>query len=223
MRVLVVDDERAVRDALRRVLVLDGYEVDVAEDGQGALRTLSMSSPEALLLDVLLPDVDGLTVCRRLRRAGDRTPVMMLTVRDRVQDVVAGLDAGADDYVTKPFDVQEVLARLRALLRRAAPDPQEWLTFADLRLDPATREVLRGRRRLELSRTEFALLELFLRHPRRVLTREQIFENVWGYDPGPQSNTLEVYVGYVRRKLEADHEPRLLHTVRGVGYALRRE
>jgi two-component system response regulator MprA len=223
VRVLVVDDERAVRDALRRVLVLDGYEVDVAEDGQGALRTLSMSSPEALLLDVLLPDVDGLTVCRRLRRAGDRTPVMMLTVRDRVQDVVAGLDAGADDYVTKPFDVQEVLARLRALLRRAAPDPQEWLTFADLRLDPATREVLRGRRRLELSRTEFALLELFLRHPRRVLTREQIFENVWGYDPGPQSNTLEVYVGYVRRKLEADHEPRLLHTVRGVGYALRRE
>jgi len=223
VRVLVVDDERAVRDALRRVLVLDGYEVDVAEDGQGALRTLSMSSPEALLLDVLLPDVDGLTVCRRLRRAGDRTPVMMLTVRDRVQDVVAGLDAGADDYVTKPFDVQEVLARLRALLRRAAPDPQEWLTFADLRLDPATREVLRGRRRLELSRTEFALLELFLRHPRRVLTREQLFENVWGYDPGPQSNTLEVYVGYVRRKLEADHEPRLLHTVRGVGYALRRE
>lgn len=221
MRVLVVDDERAVRDALRRALALDGYDVDVAEDGRGALRTLSTGSPEVIVLDVLMPEPDGMAVCRRIRRAGDQTPILMLTVRDRVQDVVAGLDAGADDYLTKPFDVQELLARLRALVRRTSPGARDRLAFGDLRLDAATREVFRGERRIDLSRTEFALLEVLMRHPRRVLTREQLFENVWGYDPGPRSNTLEVYVGYLRRKLEARHETRLLHTVRGVGYVLR--
>jgi two-component system response regulator MprA len=221
MRVLVVDDDRAVRDALRRALALDGYEVDVAEDGHGALRVLSLVPPHAVVLDVLMPDLDGIAVCRRIRQAGDQTPVMLLTVRDRVQDVVDGLDAGADDYLVKPFDVRELLARLRALLRRASPSVHERLAFSDLRLDAATRDVFRGERRIDLSRTEFALLELLLRHPRRVLTREQIFENVWGYDPGPRSNTLEVYIGYLRRKLEAADEPRVLHTVRGVGYVLR--
>jgi two-component system response regulator MprA len=221
MRVLVVDDERAVRDAVRRALALDGYEVEVAADGRQALDLLSLSSPEAVVLDVLMPEIDGLEVCRRLREAGDETPIMLLTVRDEVTDVVAGLDAGADDYLTKPFDTRELLARLRALIRRTSTTAGDQQVFADLRMDVATREVTRAGRHLELSRTEFALLELLLRHARRVLTREQIFEHVWGYDPGPRSNALEVYVGYLRRKLEAGGEPRLLHTVRGVGYVMR--
>ena len=222
MRILVVDDEPAVRDALARALRLDGYEVELAANGSEALLRLAASAPAAIVLDVLMPAVDGLEVCRRLRAAGDRTPVLMLTARDAVADRVAGLDAGADDYLVKPFALEELFARLRALLRRTgAGSGGEVLRFADLTLDPATREVRRGDREVELTRTEFLLLELFLRNPRQVLTRSLIFERVWGYDFGPTSNSLEVYVGYLRRKLEAGGASRLIHTVRGVGYALR--
>ena len=222
MRILVVDDEPAVRASLRRALALEGYTVELAADGSEALELLVRSSPDAIVLDVLMPHVDGLELCRRLRAAGDRTPVLMLTARETVPDRVAGLDAGADDYVVKPFALEELLARLRALLRRVEPDGRDGvLRFADLTLDPATREVRRADRPIELTRTEFLLLELFLRNPRQVLTRSLIFERVWGYDFGPTSNSLEVYVGYLRRKTEAGGEPRLLQTVRGVGYALR--
>jgi two-component system, OmpR family, response regulator MprA len=223
MRILVVDDEPAVRDALRRALALEGYRVDLAADGAEALRSLGNGPPDAMVLDVLMPEVDGLEVCRRLREAGDRTPVLVLTARDGVSDRVAGLDAGADDYLVKPFALEELLARLRALLRRtgASDDERGLLRFADLQLDPATHEVRRGTREIELTRTEFLLLELFLRNPRQVLPRSLIFDRVWGYDFGPSSNSLEVYVGYLRRKTEAGEEPRLIHTVRGVGYALR--
>ena len=222
MRVLVVDDEPAVRDALRRALGLAGYDVQLAEDGSAALALLAAASPDAVVLDVLMPGIDGLEVCRRIRSAGDRTPVLMLTAREAVSDRVAGLDAGADDYLVKPFALDELLARLRALLRRTGSgDARDGLRFADLTLDPATYEVRRGARRIELTRTEFLLLELFLRNPRQVLTRSLIFERVWGYDFGPTSNSLEVYVGYLRRKTEAAGEPRLIQTVRGVGYALR--
>jgi two-component system, OmpR family, response regulator MprA len=220
MRILVVDDERAVRDALERALRLEGYEVDTAPDGQEALVSLARRSVDAIVLDVLMPVVDGLETCRTLRRQGDATPVLMLTARHQVSDRVAGLDAGADDYLVKPFALEELLARLRALLRRTNGG-DEPLAFADLTLDPGTREVLRGDRQIELTRTEFLLLELFLRNPRQVLTRDVIFDRVWGYDFGPASNSLEVYVGYLRRKTEAAGEPRLIHTVRGVGYALR--
>ena len=222
MRVLVVDDEPAVRDALERALGLEGYEVELADNGLDALRSLAGAPPDLVVLDVLMPEVDGLEVSRRLRRTGDRTPILMLTARDEVSDRVAGLDAGADDYVVKPFALEELLARIRALLRRAGPAEDDGaLRFADVALDPATRDVRRGSRSIELTRTEFLLLELFLRNPRQVLTRALIFERVWGYDFGPSSNSLEVYVGYLRRKLEADGEPRLIHTIRGVGYALR--
>ena len=222
MRILVVDDEPAVRDSLKRALTLEGYEVALAADGREALRALAFSAPDAIVLDVLMPEVDGLEVCRRLRGAGDHTPTLMLTARDSVGDRVAGLDAGADDYVVKPFALEELLARLRALLRRTAlPGEEPLLRFADITLDPARHEVKRGDRKVELTKTEFLLLELFLRNPRQVLTRSLIFERVWGYDFGPSSNSLEVYVGYLRRKLEAGGEPRLIHTVRGVGYALR--
>jgi two-component system response regulator MprA len=222
MRVLVVDDEPAVRDALERALRLEGYDVELAADGLDALRSVAAAPPDLVVLDVLMPEVDGLEVSRRLRRTGDRTPILMLTARDEVSDRVAGLDAGADDYVVKPFALEELLARIRALLRRAGPAEDDGaLRFADVALDPATREVRRGSRSIELTRTEFLLLELFLRNPRQVLTRALIFERVWGYDFGPSSNSLEVYVGYLRRKLEADGEPRLIHTARGVGYALR--
>jgi two-component system response regulator MprA len=222
MRVLVVDDEPAVRDALGRALKLDGFEVQTATDGRDAIRRLPDVRPDAVLLDVLMPGLDGLEVCRRMRDTGDRTPVLMLTARDAVSDRVAGLEAGADDYLAKPFALEELLARLRALLRRSGwEDDRQTLRFDDLELDPSAHEVRRGERAIELTRTEYLLLELFLHHPRQVLTRSQIFVRVWGYDFGPSSNSLEVYVGYLRRKTEAGGEPRLLHTVRGVGYVLR--
>jgi two-component system response regulator MprA len=222
VRILVVDDERAVREALERALRLEGYEVDLVADGQEALFSLARRSADAIVLDVLMPVMDGLETCRKLRRQGNTTPVLMLTARHDVSDRVAGLDAGADDYLVKPFALEELLARLRALLRRANGG-DETLSFADLTLDPGTRDVRRGDRPIELTRTEFLLLELFLRNPRQVLTRDVIFDRVWGYDFGPASNSLEVYVGYLRRKTEAGGEPRLIHTVRGVGYALREE
>ena len=222
-RILVVDDERALRDSLRRALALEGYEVELATDGQDALQRLAADpvAPDAIVLDVLMPGLDGLEVARRLREAGDRTPILMLTARAEVEDRVAGLDAGADDYVVKPFALDELFARVRALLRRADREESEVLRFADLELEPATRDVRRGGERVELTRTEFALLELFLRNPRQVLTRSLIFERVWGYDFGLSSNSLDVYIGYLRRKTEAGGRPRLIYTVRGVGYALR--
>ena len=222
MRILVVDDEPSVRDALERILRLEGFDVAMAIDGREAVRNQAVAPADAVLLDVLMPELDGLEVCRRLRDTGDRTPVLMLTARDEIGDRVAGLEAGADDYLPKPFALEELLARLRALLRRSGWSGQrDVLRFGDLELDPHAHEVRRGDRLIELTRTEFLLLELFLHHPRQVLTRSQIFENVWGYDFGPASNSLEVYVGYLRRKTEAAGEARLLHTVRGVGYVLR--
>jgi two-component system response regulator MprA len=222
MRILIVDDERAVRESLERALTLEGYRVELAEDGADALAQLRVGAPDAIVLDILMPNVDGLEVCRRLRAAGDRTPILMLTAREGVSERVAGLDAGADDYLVKPFALDELLARLRALLRRTGRgDDGGVLRFADLTLDPRTHEVRRGDRSIELTRTEFLLLELFLRNPRQVLTRSVIFERVWGYDFGPMSNSLEVYIGYLRRKTEAGGEPRLIHTIRGTGYALR--
>jgi two-component system, OmpR family, response regulator MprA len=226
VKILVVDDERAVRESLRRALELEGYEIELAGDGSEALTALGRDEPQpdAVILDVLMPGVDGLEVCRRLRAIGNRVPVLMLTARDEVENRVAGLDAGADDYVTKPFALEELLARVRALLRRTnEPEAGEVLSFADVTLDLGTREVQRGGRPIELTRTEFALLELFLRNPRQVLTRSIIFERVWGYDFGFASNSLDVYIGYLRRKTEAGGEPRLIHTVRGVGYALREQ
>ena len=225
VKILVVDDERAVRDSLRRALELEGYEIELAADGREALSALAGEEqpPDAVILDVLMPGVDGLEVCRTIRGAGNRVPVLMLTARDEVESRVAGLDAGADDYVSKPFALEELLARMRALLRRSTngDGSGEVLTFADVELDLGTREVRRAGRPIELTRTEFALLELFLRNPRQVLTRSIIFERVWGYDFGFASNSLDVYIGYLRRKTEAGGEPRLIQTVRGVGYALR--
>ena len=222
VRVLVVDDEPAVRDSLRRALELEGYEVDLASDGEEALARLEQTShPDALILDILMPAMDGLEVCRRLRATGDEVPVLMLTARAEVDSRVAGLDAGADDYLPKPFALAELLARLRALLRRTSSNGDGVLRFADLELEPGTREVRRSGTPIELTRTEFSLLELFLRNPRQVLTRSIIFERVWGYDFGPTSNSLDVYIGYLRRKTEVDGKPRLIHTVRGIGYALR--
>jgi two-component system response regulator MprA len=222
-RVLVVDDEPAVRRALERALTLDSYEVSLAADGQEALDAIATDPPDAVVLDIMMPRVDGLEVARRMRRAGDRTPILMLTARDAIDDRVEGLDIGADDYLVKPFALRELQARLRALLRRVGGEDHdgETLQFDDLVLDPVAHEVRRGDRLIELTKTEFLLLELFLRHPRQVLTRTQIFEHVWGYDFGPTSNALGVYMGYLRRKTEAEGEPRLLHTVRGVGYILR--
>jgi two-component system response regulator MprA len=222
-QILVVDDEPAVRRALERALRLDKYDVDLAVDGEEALDRLAERPVDAVILDVMMPGVDGLEVCRRMRAAGDRTPVLMLTARDAIDDRVLGLDVGADDYLVKPFALRELQARLRALLRRTGDDgdPAETLRFADLVLDPVAHEVHRGDRLVELSKTEFLLLELFMKHPRQVLTRSTIFENVWGYDFGPTSNALGVYIGYLRRKTEEGGEPRLLHTVRGIGYVLR--
>jgi two-component system response regulator MprA len=222
MRILVVDDEPAVRESLRRALELEGYEIELAADGKEALYRLeSEVEPEAVILDVLMPGLDGLEVCRRIRSSGRKVPVLMLTARTEVEDRVAGLDAGADDYVVKPFALEELLARLRALLRRTSDEANGPLRFADLELDPSTREVRRDGRAIELTRTEFSLLELFMRNPRQVLTRSIIFERVWGYDFGFASNSLDVYIGYLRRKTEAGGEPRLIQTFRGVGYALR--
>jgi two-component system, OmpR family, response regulator MprA len=228
MRVLVVDDEPAVREALGRTLRFEGYDVELVGDGAEALAAVRERRPDMMVLDVMMPKLDGLEACRQLRAAGDTLPVLMLTARDRVGDRVAGLDAGADDYLVKPFALEELLARVRALLRRsmivngaAGSAPADIIQFADLSLDPSTREVRRGEREVELTRTEFALLEVFLRHPRQVLTRSTLFEQVWGYDFGASSNSLDVYIGYLRRKLEVGGERRLLHTVRGVGYVLR--
>jgi len=224
MKILVVDDDAAVRESLRRALQLEGYQVQLASDGVEAISKLSPPAlePDAVVLDVAMPGADGLEVSRLVRRSGSRVPILMLTARDQVADRVAGLDAGADDYVVKPFALEELLARLRALLRRSTGASEgEVLRFADLELDPLTREVRRGGEPIELTRTEFSLLELFLLNPRQVLTRSVIFERVWGYDFGLGSNSLDVYVGYLRRKTEHGGGPRLIQTVRGVGYALR--
>jgi two-component system response regulator MprA len=223
MRVLVVDDDPGVRDSLRRSLAFNGYEVELAEDGQRALSAIALRRPDAVVLDVMMPGLDGLETCRRLRAAGEDIPVLMLTARESVADRVGGLDAGADDYLVKPFALEELLARLRALLRRSTvgPEGNQLLRFSDLSLDLGTREVWRGQRPITLTRTEFHLLELLLRHPRQVLERGQILEEVWGFDFPTTANSLEVYVGYLRRKLEAEGETRLIHTVRGVGYSLR--
>jgi two-component system response regulator MprA len=220
-RVLVVDDDPAVRSAISRALRMD-YDVDEAGDGAEALSHHASAPADAIVLDLLMPQVGGLEVCRSLRRRGDSVPVLVVTARDAVSDRVEGLDAGADDYLVKPFAIDELRARVRALLRRTGGGDGA-LRFSDLTLDPATREAARAERRLQLTRTEFNLLELFLRNPRQVLTRSQIYERVWGYDFGATSNALWVYIGYLRRKLEEGGEPRLLQTVRGVGYALREE
>ncbi|MGD9960023.1 response regulator transcription factor [Nocardioides sp.] len=227
-RVLVVDDDRAVRESLRRSLEFNGYDVALAEDGAQALAGIASSSaashPDVVIMDVMMPRLDGLETTRALRAAGNDVPILVLTARDAVGERVEGLDAGADDYLTKPFALQELLARLRALLRRVVPqeeDADEVLSFADLTLDLASREVRRGGRSIELTRTEFTLLEMFMRRPRRVLERSFILEEVWGYDFPTTANSLEVYVGYLRRKTEAEDESRLLHTVRGVGYVLK--
>ena len=221
MRILVVDDDPAVSGALQRALRLDGYEVTLAADGPQALEELAIRPPDAVILDIGLPTIDGLDVCRRMRAAADDTPVLMLTARDAVEDRVEGLDAGADDYLVKPFALAELLARLRALLRRRPEDPGETLHFVDLSLDPVTREARRGDRPFTLTRIEFDLLELLLRHPRQVLTRELILDRVWGYTFDSGTNSLAVYVGYLRRKTEEGGESRLIHTARGVGYVLR--
>jgi two-component system, OmpR family, response regulator MprA len=224
----VVDDDPAVRTSLRRSLEFNGYAVALAGDGAEALASIGQSSPDALVIDVMMPRLDGLETTRALRAAGNDLPILVLTARDSVGDRVEGLDAGADDYLTKPFALEELLARLRALLRRVQPavpgeddTEAETLSFADLSLNPATREVRRGQRSIDLTRTEFSLLEMFLRRPRRVLDRSFILEEVWGYDFPTTANSLEVYVGYLRRKTEAEGEPRLIHTVRGVGYVLK--
>jgi two-component system response regulator MprA len=220
-RVLVVDDDPAVRSAIARALRVD-YEVGEAVDGADALAQHSSSPADAIVLDLLMPEIGGLDVCRALRHRADPVPILVVTARDAVDDRVEGLDAGADDYLVKPFAVEELRARVRALLRRTGAG-NDAVQFGDLTLDVTTREVHRGERRLQLTRTEFNLLELFMRNPKQVLTRSQIYERVWGYDFGATSNALWVYIGYLRRKLEEGGEPRLLHTVRGVGYALREE
>jgi two-component system, OmpR family, response regulator MprA len=222
--VLVVDDDKAVRESLRRSLEFNGYSVSLASDGAEALAGIGRMGPDVVVMDVMMPRLDGIETTKALRQAGNDVPVLVLTARDAVGDRVEGLDAGADDYLTKPFALQELLARLRALLRRVVPaegDDPEVLTFADLSMDLGSREVRRGNRTMELTRTEFTLLEMFLRRPRRVLERSFILEEVWGYDFPTTANSLEVYVGYLRRKTEAEDEPRLIHTVRGVGYVLK--
>jgi two-component system response regulator MprA len=225
MRILVVDDDRAVRDALRRALTLGGYEVALAEDGQSALELVVQEIPDAVVLDVGMPDIDGLEVCRRLRLLGNRVPILILTARDAVEDRIDGLDVGADDYMVKPFDVGELKARLRALMRRSGAESgaggTEFLSFAEIKLDSTRHGASVGESFVELTRTEYQLLELLMLNPRRVLSHSLIYDRVWGYDFGPASNALRVYVGYLRRKLEAAGARELIHTVRGVGYALR--
>ncbi|KIA65960.1 response regulator transcription factor [Nocardia vulneris] len=220
MRVLVVDDEDSVREALVRAMDSEGYETRAVADGAAALAEIQRWQPEVVLLDVLMPFMDGLTACRRLRAQGDRTPILMLTARDAVADRVDGLDAGADDYLVKPFDLDELLARVRALVRRTYPEDGAVLSCADLVMDTTAHTVRRGTRPVELSRTEFALLEVLLRNSGQALPRETLIERVWGTELGPTSNSLEVYIRYLRRKLEPGDEPRLIHTVRGIGYRL---
>jgi two-component system response regulator MprA len=222
-RILIVEDEEQIASFLRRGLASEGYEVDTAADGQTALARAREARPDLVVLDLMLPGMDGLEVCRRLRTAHSSLPILILTARDSVSDRVQGLDAGSDDYMVKPFALAELFARVRALLRRAGPGEPEMLQFADLRLDTGTRQVNRSDARIELTSKEFDLLELFLRHPRQVLSRETIYDQVWGYDFGGESNIIEVYIRYLRQKLEADGKPRLLFTVRGVGYVLREE
>jgi two-component system response regulator MprA len=220
-RILVIDDDEAITTALRRALAFEGYSVDVAFDGEEGLRKVRDAAPDLIILDILMPGIDGFEVCRRLR-AGDDTPILMLTARDDVADRVRGLDAGADDYLVKPFAPDELLARVRALLRRREPRERGTvLRFADLSVDLRTRQVFRGEREIQLSAKEFDLLSYFARHPRQVLTRDQLLDAVWGYHFEGESNVVDVYVGYLRQKLEAANEPRLIHTVRGVGFALR--
>jgi two-component system response regulator MprA len=226
VHILVADDDLAVRESLRRSLAFNGYDVSLASDGEEALAAATGGTPDLVLLDVNMPRLDGLEVCRRIRASGNEVPVLMLTARVEVGDRVLGLDAGADDYLPKPFALEELLARVRALLRRARGTSEtepvdEALTFADLTLDPVTRTVRRGDRPITLTRTEFELLWVLMQRPRRVLSRELILDEVWGYDFPTTANSLEVYIGYLRRKTEADGEPRLIHTVRGVGYVLR--
>jgi two-component system, OmpR family, response regulator MprA len=224
MLVLVTDDDRAVREALERALQLAGYDVELASDGDSALAAIERRTPDAVVLDIMMPGLDGLDVTRRLRRTGNRVPILLLTARDAVGDRVEGLDAGADDYLPKPFALEELLARIRALLRRALDnEPADVLRFADLTFDLGSMDARRGTRRFELTTTEAHLLELFMRNPRQVLPRSLIYERVWGYDFSHSSNALDVYVGYLRRKLEAEGEPRLIHTVRGTGYVLREQ
>jgi len=218
--ILVIEDEERILTFLRRGLIYEGYRVETASDGASGLASARDNPPDLVILDWMLPGIDGLEVCRRLRAASS-VPILMLTAKDAVSDRVQGLDAGADDYLVKPFALDEVLARLRALLRRAKPETPEILTFADLRLDTGTHQAFRGERAIELTAKEYELLELFLQHPRQVLTREVIYDRVWGYDFGGESNIIEVYVRYLRQKTEAEGEERLLHTVRGVGYVLR--
>ena len=221
--VAIIDDDSAIRNSLSRALRIENYNVELFEDGGSALRAIQLKAPDAIILDLQLSDVDGLEVCRRIRRAGDPKPILMLTARDAVNDRVEGLDVGADDYLVKPFDLPELLARLRALLRRRVivEGDENVLRFEDVTLNASTREVFRGERRVELTKIEFELLELFLQHPRQVLTREQILDLVWGYNFDSGTNSLAVYIGYLRRKLEEGGEGRLIQTVRGVGYSLR--
>jgi two-component system response regulator MprA len=222
-KILIVEDEEQIASFLRRGLSYEGYEVETAADGASALAKARDARPDLVVLDLMLPGMDGLEVCRRLRTAHSSLPILILTARDSVSDRVQGLDAGSDDYMVKPFALAELLARVRALLRRAGPGEPEVLQFADLRLDTGTRQVFRAETRIELTSKEFDLLELFLRHPKQVLTRETIYDRVWGYDFGGESNIIEVYIRYLRQKLEADARSRLLFTVRGVGYVLREE
>ena len=224
MRVLVVEDDQPLVRIMTKSLESNGFEVISAFDGEEGLRAAHDERPEAIVLDLQLPKLNGTDLCRRLRSEGNSVPIIMLTARSAVPDRISGLDAGADDYLVKPFALEELLARIRALLRRGGLERgEEALRFADVELDPATREVRRGDRLIELTRTEFNLLELFLRNPRQVLTRSIIFERVWGYDFGYASNSLDVYIGYLRRKTEAGGKPRLIQTIRGVGYALREQ
>jgi two-component system response regulator MprA len=223
-RILVVEDEARIASFISRGLRLEGYQVDVAPDGETALDKAFTHAPDLIVLDVMLPDIDGLEVCRQLRIAGVDEPVLMLTAKDAIPDRVAGLDAGADDYLVKPFAFDELLARIRALLRRTLPaNSNAPLEFADLELDPTSRQAKRGEREIELTAKEYDVLELFMRHPRQVLTRDIIYDRIWGYDFGGESNIIDVYVRYLRAKLEAEGEPRLIHTLRGVGYVLREE
>jgi len=219
-RILIIEDDPAILKILQRGLSYEGYVVDIATDGRGGLNLSRDHHPDLVILDLMLPGMDGLEVCRRLRTGGN-LPILMLTAKDTIQDRVQGLDAGADDYLVKPFNLDELLARIRALLRRTQTERQQVYKFADLTMDTASRQVTRGDRQVQLTAKEYELLELFLRHPRQVLTREVIFDRVWGYDFGGESNVLEVYIRYLRQKLEAGNEPRLIHTVRSVGYVLR--